>query len=453
MNEADKDFLKMKRYQYVNGLVRGMPTTIVVDITTGNEMSSKEFTKLSNEGRLSKNEMVGYKKVKSEDGVPLTLQKRFGKELNEFSVFKMVNLYGAGRIVAEYPSLMTPSPLDNNTFKVEEELTDNAIIAMLAGEAIQTNPVELAKEILSAEYSQEDRLNALLDEAVANEDYERAASIRDEINELTSKEVTDEQVTEEPASADVDLASFEADLDQLLKDGLDALQKANADGVKFILGFHGGQQFEKPDRSKQYTGEFRNLEIRRIAESMGARYEGQMLFFTEEEGDDLQTYERAITSASLYALRYGNNNPTVYAYLIPIEEADFTDRGVGEVGLSYDAIEQGKYKEVGRVTTSLRKSRVIKVDQYQITVQPDGKMLFANGTEVTDQTIKNKVDIKIAFQDGTLRISVYNNNKYFVLSNNKIFGSGKTNLGKETVTDPKIKQEILDKAVLYKPKC
>jgi hypothetical protein len=100
-----------------------------------------------------------------------------------------------------------------------------------------------------------------------------------------------------------------------------------------------------------------------------------------------------------------------------------------------------------------KKSRVVKVDQYQITVQPDGKMLLANGTEVTDQTIKNKVDIKIAYQDGTLRISVYNNNKYFVLSNNKIFGSGTTNLGKETVTDPKIKQEILDKAVLYKPKC
>jgi hypothetical protein len=625
MNEADKDFLKMKRYQYVSGFAGGMPTTIVVDITTGKEMSSKEFTKLSNEGKVSKNEMVGYKKVKSEDGVPLTISG--GQSLDEFSVFKMVNLYGAGRIVAEYPSLMMPSPLENNTFKVEEELTDNAIVAMISGETLQNDPVGLAKEILSTEYSQEDRLNALLDEAVAKEDYEKAASIRDEISQLTSKEVVDEQslasevleeapttqsttstgfqgykggfenvgkgtaqgdgkdkamrevadsgfigeldtttgkesstltsfnlmssgatvaltdlnkavkqfpvialkptgntimlarnkelvnkplsqktkdqilsakvmgkefvvgdmpgvdsqfidylqeigakftvyhtgntpriniaepTVEEPVSADVDLGSFEADLDQLLKDGLDALQKANADGVKFILGFHGGQQFEKPDRSKQYTGEFRNLEIRRIAESMGARYEGQMLFFTEEEGDDLQTYERAITSASLYALRYGNNNPTVYAYLIPIEEADFTDRGVGEVALSYDAIEQGKYKEVGRVTTSLRKPRVIKVDQYQITVQPDGKMLFANGTEVTDQTIKNKVDIKIAYQDGTLRISVYNNNKYFVLSDNKILGSGKTNLGKETVTDPKIKQEILDKAVLYKPKC
>ena len=260
MNGADKDFLKMKRYQYVSGFAGGNPTTIVVDITTGKQMSSKEFTKLSNEGKVSKYEMVGYKKVKSEDGVPLTIQRKVGKSLDEFSVFKMVNLYGAGKIVAEYPSLMTPSPLDNNTFKMEEELTDNAIIAMLAGEVVQTNPIELAKEILSVEYSQEDRLNALLDEAVANEDYERAASIRDEINELTSKEVIDELT-------------------------------------------------------------------------------------------------------------------------------------------------------------------------------------------------KNKADIETAFQDGTLRISIYNNNKYFVLSDNRILESEGDNFGKEIEVSPEVAEEILDKAVLYKPKC
>ena len=260
MNGADKDFLKMKRYQYVSGFAGGNPTTIVVDITTGKQMSSKEFTKLSNEGKVSKYEMVGYKKVKSEDGVKLTIQRKVGKSLDEFSVFKMVNLYGAGKIVAEYPSLMTPSPLDNNTFKMEEELTDNAIIAMLAGEVVQTNPIELAKEILSVEYSQEDRLNALLDEAVANEDYERAASIRDEINELTSKEVIDELT-------------------------------------------------------------------------------------------------------------------------------------------------------------------------------------------------KNKADIETAFQDGTLRISIYNNNKYFVLSDNRILESEGDNFGKEVEVSPEVAEEILDKAVLYKPKC
>ena len=97
--------------------------------------------------------------------------------------------------------------------------------------------------------------------------------------------------------------------------------------------------------------------------------------------------------------------------------------------------------------------RLIKIDQYQITVQPDGKMLFANGTEVTDQTIKNKVDIQIAIQDKTLKISTYNKNKYFVLSDDRILGSGKTNLGKETVTDPDIRKKIIMTAVLYKKTC
>jgi hypothetical protein len=99
-------------------------------------MLVKDFTKLSNDGILSKNEMVGYKKVKSEDGVPLTIQRKSGKSLDEFSVFKMVNLYGSSRIVTEYKKLMTPSVFDNNTFKVEKELTDNAIIAMFAGEKV-----------------------------------------------------------------------------------------------------------------------------------------------------------------------------------------------------------------------------------------------------------------------------------------------------------------------------
>ena len=97
--------------------------------------------------------------------------------------------------------------------------------------------------------------------------------------------------------------------------------------------------------------------------------------------------------------------------------------------------------------------RLIQIDQYQITVQSNGQMLFANGKEVTDQTIKNKVDIVIATQDGTLKISTYNNSKYFVLSDNRILGSGKTNLGKESVTDPDIQKKILMKAILYKKTC
>jgi hypothetical protein len=275
MNQANRDFVKKKRYQYVNGLINGKPATIVVDITTGRSTTSENFKKLSNEGTVSKNEMVGYKKVKSEDGVPLTIQKKVGKSLDEFSVFKMVNLYGSSRIVTEYPRVMSPSAFDNNTFKVEEELTDNAIIAIFAGEVVPTTSVIADEQSLASE---------MLEEAT-------------EVTTIVEPVIEEEEVTPEQ----------------------------------------------------------------------------------------------------------------------PL--------------------------------------RTIKVNQFNITIQPDGKMFFDNGKEVTDQTIKNKVNIRKELQDGNLRISVYNNNKYFVLSNNKILGSGKTNLGKDTVTDPKIKQEILDKAVLYKPKC
>jgi hypothetical protein len=99
--------------------------------------------------------------------------------------------------------------------------------------------------------------------------------------------------------------------------------------------------------------------------------------------------------------------------------------------------------------------RIIKVNQYDIAISPDGRMFFNKGygKEVTDQTIKNKVDIRKELQDKTLRISTYNKSEYFVLSDDRIVGSGKTNLGKETVTDPNIRKKILMKAILYKKTC
>jgi hypothetical protein len=99
--------------------------------------------------------------------------------------------------------------------------------------------------------------------------------------------------------------------------------------------------------------------------------------------------------------------------------------------------------------------RIIKVDQYNIAIAPDGRMYYNKGygREVEDQTIKNKVSIRKELQDKTLRISTYNKSEYFVLSDDRIVGSGKTNLGKETVTDPNIRKKILMKAILYKKTC
>ena len=135
MNEADKDFVKMRRYQYVSGET----STRVIDITNASKiMTVKEFNRLVEQGKLSRYEIIGYKKVKSRDGVPFTIQKKSGKSMDDFSIYKMVNLYGDGKIVAEYPKLTTPSVFDNNTFKVEQEMSDDDIIKILSGEVIET---------------------------------------------------------------------------------------------------------------------------------------------------------------------------------------------------------------------------------------------------------------------------------------------------------------------------
>jgi hypothetical protein len=78
-----------------------------------------------------------------------------------------------------------------------------------------------------------------------------------------------------------------------------------------------------------------------------------------------------------------------------------------------------------------RKDRMFEIDQYKITLKPNGEMFFENGSKVIDQVVKNKVNIRRETQDGTLRTSVYNKSTYFILSDNRIVGAGKTNLGKE----------------------
>jgi hypothetical protein len=91
----------------------------------------------------------------------------------------------------------------------------------------------------------------------------------------------------------------------------------------------------------------------------------------------------------------------------------------------------------------------LKIDHFEVIKNEDG-YFYNNGNEITDETIINKFEIRKELREGKLRIGEYNNNNYFVLSNGKILGSGKTNLGKETISDPKIKEEILKNAIKYK---
>jgi hypothetical protein len=175
--------------------------------------------------------------------------------------------------------------------------------------------------------------------------------VMDEVDDYSLPEPTQPATSVKPEVISTTPEQLKKDVKSLLDKALKELKEANATGNNFIIGFHGGKTFDKPDRNKQYTGEFRNPESKRIAESMGARYEGQMLFYTEDLDDSefLFTYEDAINGATGYAIKYGDDTPSIQAYLIPVYNADFANRGVGEVGVSYDDIEANKIRKIGSV--------------------------------------------------------------------------------------------------------
>jgi hypothetical protein len=100
----------------------------------------------------------------------------------------------------------------------------------------------------------------------------------------------------------------------------------------------------------------------------------------------------------------------------------------------------------GRETT-------VKVNKKDITIKPTGEMFFADGKPVTDAVLQNQASIVKEKRNGTLRTSVSGGFNFFILSDNKILLSGKTNIGKEYIADPEMMQRILDKAVIYKKTC
>jgi hypothetical protein len=137
-NNADRDVVKIKRYQVLG--------SVVLDFATAKEMSYGNYKKLVDAGEISPSELIGYMKVKSKDGTPLTTQETRGDKVNEYSIFKMINLYGSSGIVAEYPKIMGPSQFNNNTYVVKEELTNEAIISMFGEESVESTIIPQAPQ-------------------------------------------------------------------------------------------------------------------------------------------------------------------------------------------------------------------------------------------------------------------------------------------------------------------
>jgi hypothetical protein len=400
INEADKDFLKMKRYQYVNGLVNGNPATIVVDITKGKPISLSKFRELLNEGKVSKNERVGYKKVKSEDGVPLTIQRKVGKSLDDFSVFKMVNLYGSTKIVNEYPKLMTASPLDNNTFKIKEELTDNAIIAMLAGEPIPADTTFADEKSLASEVLEE---APVVTTPVAEEQQQAVtpSSFKDALDKAFEKAFND----------------YIGDYDYFYVDLPSGLTQ---DQQERVFGFNG-----VIDEYKKYEKRIDTLEDFKRAQEVEKEYPWAIY---SDSGD-----------TSTQGIRNAIEENVTWPYYTDIS---------GSIESLVRDFENGRIPEEYREAAEekLRELDLLKFVGYD----PNQLTLF----DVVDPLTKNRMDMQSEYQNGTLKISVLpNGSKYFVLLDGRILDANPKSLGNESVTDPDMRDMILDKAVVHKKTC
>jgi predicted NAD-dependent protein-ADP-ribosyltransferase YbiA (DUF1768 family) len=87
---------------------------------------------------------------------------------------------------------------------------------------------------------------------------------------------------------------------QTLEDQIDKVIKDKGWNIDNVL-FHGGPKFDKFAKQFFQTGEYSDLDMRRIAESMGVRIpEGNFSFSVIP------------ITALRYALKYGKNNPTIY---------------------------------------------------------------------------------------------------------------------------------------------
>ena len=120
---------------------------------------------------------------------------------------------------------------------------------------------------------------------------------------------------------------------------------------------------------------------------------------------------------------------------------DSYDKAIEYLNNNLEKTEISKQSEKSETKKSI--SNTFKIDQYEIIIMPDSKMVYKNGKEVTDETIKNKVLIKQQYDEN--RIIEYNNSKYFILNDNRIISLNKTSKGREVYKSGSQREKILNK--------
>jgi hypothetical protein len=422
--------------------------TVMIDISKNKPVSVSDIAKSRAKGMFTYDVYYGYKKVKYSDGSPLI-------DENGNHVYKRINLYGDGAYASEYRLDKEASIFNNGSAPATYEYTKKTVIENPDGTRELIKTVEVIQELDDAQViaaygmemvEEEQVVYSMLGSKTKSENVviKPWNELKNATRAITPEGIVSTRVKDNytahfgnPFTHDKKLIGKGAKL-ILTNSTRESVQRY----IKWILtGETGEYVFDSTMPDPADLDETRDWIVEELKSGI---HKGKPILYYAELGQP----------SHATALDYLINEYDWSEQIVPTETEE-----EAPIPTSQKAKQSSRKRTKQTNQLSLFGDetgvapRLIEVDQYQITVQPNGQMLFANGTEVTDQTIKNKVDIVIATQDGTLKISTNNNSKYFVLSDNRILGSGKTNFGKESVTDPDIQKKILMKAILYKKTC
>ena len=415
-SDVVNDFIKVPR------VVTDKQTGERIDMKTGQSITNSMFAQKRASGDLSLREVYGYQKVKYSNENPLITNK------GEY-VYKLINLYGEGTLTSEYYDSFKPSSLNNGTIKINQEISDRDIINNYAPTAEQEKLSQNTEETLAP---WEEVVNTPIVEETFTEEKEISSETSNEVNIFAG------------IGANSELSNF----------ALRPFTSSLSDGTfNTVEGAFQAAKFMFTDKNYDTEGNMKPeaqdiYEKLKVATGVEARNLGRKITGLKVAEWDAQSSQ--VMETLLYE-SFSQN---------PIAAQKLLDTGTAKLAHNGPYAKDKWTTEFPRLLTNVRtdlakslSNRTITVDQTKITLDQDGKMYYGNGHEVTDQTTKNKVTVRKELQDGTLRVSSYNEANYFVLSDGRIVGSGKTNLGKESITDSKIKEKILAKAVLHKKQC
>lgn len=146
LNEKYHSFDIASDFIIVPRVVTDRKTGERIDMTTGVNVTNRQFAINKAKGDYSLQDVYGYKKVKYSDGTPVTT---FDKEGNKIFIYKLINLWGDGIFASEYYLTGKPSVLDNGTMKISQEVPDADIINYFSPMTEEPSSVREVNEAIS----------------------------------------------------------------------------------------------------------------------------------------------------------------------------------------------------------------------------------------------------------------------------------------------------------------